>query len=319
MVKFNPLTDVPPLGGKVAIVTGGNRGMGFQLMQQLAIHGAKVYMAARSEGAAKEAIARIESEMPEHGGKVLFLHLDLGTIKGADAAARRFLETESRLDILIHNAALMSHNYARTADDLEDSLAVNHLAPFAFTQVLLSLLVATPKIPQSDVRVSSSVHTLAPRGGKFSTKEEINNTLSWSPLTTNSIFARYARYGRSKLILFAMELRTRFASSSSSPALSIALHPGCVATETVLASMHAVPIIGPLMRFAVSRLAMSPLDGAATALFAATPPVVRERAGEFAGAYLVPYGEIAGAGDGLHARRLWEASEELVREILRKP
>jgi len=68
---------------------------------------------------------------------------------------------------------------------------------------------------------------------------------------------------------------------------------------------------------------MSPLDGAATALFAATAPGVREPAGEFAGAYLVPYGEFArpskDAGDGLLARRLWEASEELTKEILSKP
>lgn len=76
--------------------------MGFQIVQQLANHGAKVYLAARSESASKTAISRIESENPELSGKgsVVFLRLDLSTIAGAQSAAEKFLQLESRADIL---------------------------------------------------------------------------------------------------------------------------------------------------------------------------------------------------------------------------
>lgn len=121
MAKANATSiGIPDLTGQVAIVTGGkyaqppflsfklqltssrSRGMGFHIVQQLAIHGAKVYMAARSESSAKEAIARIESQNPELRGenKVVFLQLDLSSLKASRSAAERFLESETKLHIL---------------------------------------------------------------------------------------------------------------------------------------------------------------------------------------------------------------------------
>ncbi|KAJ7436787.1 NAD(P)-binding protein [Mycena galericulata] len=327
MVKFRPATDIPSMEGKVAIVTGANRGMGFQIVQQLANHGAKVYMASRSESAAKTAISRIENENPELSGKgnVVFLHLDLSTIAGAQTAAKEFLQMESRVDILVNNAALMSHPYEETPDGLEDSLAVNHFAPFTFTCTLLPLLISTSKQPESDVRVvtiSSDIHSRAPAGGKFSTLDEVNETLgpTGSP---NGLFARYARYARSKLanILFAKGLQNKFDSADSS-VISISVNPGGVATETVLNNMGSVTLVGPVMRFLVSNLAASPLDGAAGVLFAATSREVRRQEVKFKGAYIGPNGKISQPSkdgqDSALVTKLWKASEEITVKMLSK-
>jgi len=315
------------LTGKVAIVTGGNRGMGFQIVQQLANHGAKVYLAARSESGAKTAISQIETENPKLKGQgnVVFLHLDLSTIAGAQRAAERFLQLESKADILINNAALMSHHYGKTPDGLEDSMGVNHFAHFTFTRILLPLLVSTSQQPASDVRVvtiASPIHSRAPPGGKFLTIDEVNDPLA-SAGSVNSLFGRYARYARSKLanILFAKGLQQQFDSSNSS-ALSMSINPGGVATETVQNNMGSVKLIGPVLRFLVSNLASSPLDGASAALYAATSPEVRRQAAKFKGAYLDPTGKIdkptKDGQDEALATRLWKASEKITTEVLSK-
>lgn len=119
MSKFDPVKDIPDLSGKIAIVTGGkfvctntsppladgklhSRGMGYHIVQQLANHGAKVYMAARSEASAKQAISRIEAAKPELQGKkqVVYLHLDLSTLKSAQDAANEYLQLEQKIDII---------------------------------------------------------------------------------------------------------------------------------------------------------------------------------------------------------------------------
>lgn len=76
--------------------------MGFQIVQQLANHGAKVYMASRSKSAAQKAIDLIESQNPELKGaeRVVHLQLDLASLKDTKNAALQYLQSESRLDIL---------------------------------------------------------------------------------------------------------------------------------------------------------------------------------------------------------------------------
>jgi NAD(P)-dependent dehydrogenase (short-subunit alcohol dehydrogenase family) len=105
--------------------------MGFHLTQQLANHGAKVYLASRSGDSAKvgpasliflacidayfynqEAISRMEAENPKLQGqnRVVFLHLDLGNLKGTQCAAEQYLSLEPRLDILSERS--LFHKYA---------------------------------------------------------------------------------------------------------------------------------------------------------------------------------------------------------------
>ncbi|KAJ7886672.1 hypothetical protein B0H13DRAFT_2666673 [Mycena leptocephala] len=238
--------------------------MGFHLTQQLANHGAKVYLAARSRDSASQAISRIENENPSLQGqnRVVFLPLDLVPV-----------------DILIHNAALFHEPRLREdSDGIEDGFAVKRLpgslrlhtisspSPDIYLEateldvrlIMVALLehaFTVSDVPPDCIRGPS----FAPAGGKFNTLEEINDPLG--PINSpNGIRSRYARYARSKLagILFIKELQQYSTLVRAS------------------ARDSGVPLIGPLFRFAISKFARSPLDGAATALFAATSLDVRQ-------------------------------------------
>ena len=100
-IKFDPLSDLPDLTGKVIIVTGGNGGIGYSTIQHLARKGAKVYMAARNESKATSAIEKLKSESFEPGnGEIVFMKINLSDPKQVKNAAERFVQMESRLDVL---------------------------------------------------------------------------------------------------------------------------------------------------------------------------------------------------------------------------
>ena len=95
---------------QVAIVTGGNTGLGKEIVRQLARRGAVVYMASRTEARARSAIDDLLAEHPEikeKGGRIEFLPLDLCNLKSCQEAARMFLEKEKRLDILSTSLSLL--------------------------------------------------------------------------------------------------------------------------------------------------------------------------------------------------------------------
>ena len=104
---MSPVKDnvLPNLNGYVVIVTGGNSGIGYETALQLALHGARVYIAARSKSRIINAIA----QMKDSTRKTLDLEsldLDLGSLRSVDSAAKAFMKAESRLDILINNAGV---------------------------------------------------------------------------------------------------------------------------------------------------------------------------------------------------------------------
>lgn len=100
---FDPDADIPSLTGRVALVTGGNTGIGYQTVKQLVKHGARVYLGARNESRAIGAIAQLEAEgilNIAEAGTVHWLPLDLATPRKAKSAAEAFMNREQRLDIL---------------------------------------------------------------------------------------------------------------------------------------------------------------------------------------------------------------------------
>ncbi|EEB91889.1 hypothetical protein MPER_09682, partial [Moniliophthora perniciosa FA553] len=100
--KFNPVTDIVDLRGKVVIVTGGNRGVGYSTIQHLLRGGAKVYMGARNEKKAQEAIESLKEDpsWKDKGGEVVWLKLDLSDPREAKKAAKEFLSKEKKADVL---------------------------------------------------------------------------------------------------------------------------------------------------------------------------------------------------------------------------
>ena len=116
---FNPDTDLPDLTGKVILVTGGkcvwylglvcisfsdshdSSGIGLVAIQQLARHGAKVYMGARNEEKAQAAIEKLHAEgLGPGNGQVLWLKLDLSDPREVVKAAQELMQKEERLDVL---------------------------------------------------------------------------------------------------------------------------------------------------------------------------------------------------------------------------
>ncbi|KAH8881072.1 NAD(P)-binding protein [Thozetella sp. PMI_491] len=163
--------DTPSLVGKVFIVTGGNAGVGLELVKILYTKGGKVYIAGRSPSliaAEIEKIKRIDTSSP---GQVDSLHLDLSDLDTVPQCVSAFLAQESRLDVLFNNAGLSrAAPGAITAQGHELMMGINCLGHFLLTKLLLPILIKTAESsPRGSVRVvfasSSIFEMLGPPGG----------------------------------------------------------------------------------------------------------------------------------------------------------
>ncbi|KZP08215.1 NAD(P)-binding protein [Athelia psychrophila] len=304
----NKAPELSDLTGCVAIVTGSNTGVGYETCKILAQHGAKVYMAARSESRAKAAIERLHAEgLGTNAGEVIWLELDLASPRQTKEAAEYILSHEQRLDILS-----TSSEYRETSDGLSESIAINHLSPFLFTNTLLPLLTTTSRLPDSDVRivnVSSAAHA-NPNNPRFDTVETLNTSFKDSPMKL---------YGYTKLanILFSKQLQQRL-DAESVPIIVISLHPGVFLTDGFQAAIKTWPMSGAISFLA--RLLFQPVERSGyNSAFVAASPDVRARAAEFKGAYIVPIGKIAKPSADARkpqlALELWETSEKQLAAI----
>ncbi|KAK7006771.1 hypothetical protein R3P38DRAFT_3036741 [Favolaschia claudopus] len=286
--------DIPDLKGRVAVVTGGNAGLGYTTVLELARHGAKqavdisVYNSAwphATQSLPKTAIDSVKAAVPS--AEVEFLAFDLTSLGSAKAAAKQFLEKEERLDMLVLNAGVMAKPYELTADGIE---------------------VQACNGTDSHVRIvslSSEGHRAA-QNPNFSNPEGLNQRCSTA----------MHRYGNSKLsnILFTNELQRRLADSSI---YCLSVHPGLVATNIYRGTHASYPWLAPfsfLEKYALS----SPEQGARTQLYAATALEVEEK--DLKAAYLVPYAKVgtptmrAQDKDGKLAKEFWSLCETLVAE-----
>jgi NAD(P)-dependent dehydrogenase (short-subunit alcohol dehydrogenase family) len=144
----------------VSLVTGANRGIGFEVCRQLAEHGHTVLLTARSERSAVAAAARI-------GGDVRPVVLDVTQPAGIAAVAREVGERYGRLDVLVNNAAIHYDTWQRAVDaDLavvREAAETNLYGPWQLTRAMLPLLrrSAHPRV----VNVSSEAGSMASMGG----------------------------------------------------------------------------------------------------------------------------------------------------------
>ncbi|KAL2918517.1 hypothetical protein HK105_201937 [Polyrhizophydium stewartii] len=302
--------QLPDLTGKVAIVTGGNTGLGFETVVALANKGARVFMASRSEERARQAIERIKADT---GKDVEFLRLDLQDINQAKAAADEFLAKKLPLNILVNNAGIMACPFGLTKDGIESQIGTNHLGHFVFATTLMPAL--EKGAPSRVVSVSSYGHTFCPAGGiQFDKINEPNAHNAWT------------RYGQSKLanILFARGLDKRFGSKGI---FANSLHPGVVYTELTRGPKDLYgftglfSFMGSIMSFGEWLISLSPKDGALTQIFLAASNDVVDK--NIRAKYFVPFAKETDdvskyAVDDELADRLWEWSEKTVAEKLRK-
>ncbi|KAI0909974.1 short-chain dehydrogenase [Ustulina deusta] len=309
--------ELPSLAGKVAIVTGANSrdGVGYHTAHRLALAGARVYVGARSQEKADGAIKNMLEDSPSLDAASLRpLVMDLSDFHQVRRVARRFLEDEDRLDILVNNAALLPGPVTFGSNGLSLSFATNYLGPFLFTTELVPLLTATAKQdPKNDVRVvivGSTAHYDVPAGTRFSSLDDFN-TLFAKPEDPMSY---YLHYGYTKLatILFAKELQRKF-DADGVPVLVMSPNPGGVASDGTARYLGG-------RDNDLFRAALSPADGALTILFAAAHPEPALDRAKYAGAFLLPFGGWKEASDLARdpalAAELWKGSETLLKTLL---
>lgn len=247
-------TDVPDQTGKVALVTGGNGGLGLENCRVLAGKGATVIMPARNQEKAATARAEIVTLHPDADLEVS--ELDLASLASVESFAERVREDHDHLDILINNAGVMAIPERRTVDGFEMQLGTNHLGHYALTARLLRLLVNTP-----GSRVVSVTSTARLFGRSV---DPANPHLEGN-------YDRWRAYGQSKLanLHFAVGLDQRFKAAGAQTE-SLVAHPGLSNTDLQANTMRQGG--GEASHRAASRFGMSPSDGALPQLRAATDP-----------------------------------------------
>ncbi|PTU32943.1 oxidoreductase [Stenotrophobium rhamnosiphilum] len=294
MNKKWTLADMPRLDGKLALVTGANRGLGLEISAALAAAGARVVMACRDSEKAAAGVAEVQRRVPN--ALVIPMKLDLACLKSIREFADEFGRKFSSLDILVNNASAILVPLQKTRDGFEMHMGTNHFGPFALTGLLLDLLRNSPG--SRIVNTSSMAHRLTP-GIDF-------DDLNFSRKAYKDMDA----YGKSKLatLMFTFELDRKLRQSGSNVIATVA-HPGYTATNPDYGNFF--------MRLMTKMMAQAPAMGALPALYAATAADVS--GGDFIG----PGGfkELSGypkkvdcrpeARDPKLTAKLWSLSEQL--------
>jgi NAD(P)-dependent dehydrogenase (short-subunit alcohol dehydrogenase family) len=201
--------DVPAQRGRTAVITGANTGLGFETARVLAARGARVVLACRDLGRAKQAAARIV-------GDVQTVRLDLASLASVREAVGEIGSAHGPIDLLINNAGVMMTPFGRTADGFELQLGVNHLGHFALTGLLLEQMLG---------REGSRVVTVSSNGHK-------SGRIDFGDLQSQRRYRRMAAYYQSKLanLMFTYELQRRLAAARARTQ-ALAAHPGKARTE----------------------------------------------------------------------------------------
>ena len=275
------------MNGKTCVVTGANAGIGKATAAGLASKGAAVALVCRDGERGQHARAEI---IEQTGNERIALHLaDLSSQASIRRLVQELSARYSKIDVLVNNAGMISRRRELTIEGFEAQFAVNHLAYFLLTNLLLDLLKAGG--PARIVNVSSEAH-------KFGHIhfDDLHLEQSYTPLKA---------YSQSKLanILFTYELARRLSESSVT---ANCLHPGVVATQLLNDFFGFPRFFSRVNRLFVS----SPQRGAQTSLHVATSPDVREVSGK----YFVrrrPANSSPASYDRQAAERLWQVSAEL--------
>ncbi|KAH6719546.1 hypothetical protein BKA61DRAFT_571546 [Leptodontidium sp. MPI-SDFR-AT-0119] len=325
--QWDPLTDMPSLQGKVVFLTGGCTGIGYATIKALVRRGAKVYFTARAESKAQKAKETLLSQAPDVDPEnIQWLVMDLCDLKSIDAAALELGKRESKVDILINNAAVSTAVTELVDGIWEQHMAGNFLGPFMFVNRIIPLLKNATKQENADVRIvnlTSIAHiSMLPRNFDF----RFNSAICFKqPIASYPAIWRFLgkfvfgfdlmRYAvsRNATVIFTQELQRRF-NEQGLPILCTCVHPGEVLTEGVLE-------VNGLFIQTVARLLFAPVDqGAVAPLFAATAEEVRRDAKTYGGKFLMPVGKVTKpnpvADDEGQVKGLWNvATTELNKQL----
>jgi NAD(P)-dependent dehydrogenase (short-subunit alcohol dehydrogenase family) len=245
--------------GKVVVVTGASDGIGKEIARGLARLGARVVMVGRNRAktaAAADEVRRSGARRPD------VVIADLASLASTRALAATLLERYPRIDVLVSNAGVFRLRRQLTVDGYEETFAVNHLAAYLLTCLLLDRLRASA--PSRVVVVASDAH----RGV----------VLDFEDLMSERRYRPMLAYARSKLanVMFTHALARRLEGSGVT---ANCCHPGFVATN--LGSGNRIPVRPVMALLRLTRRAISPAEGADTPVWLASAPEVEGATGGY--------------------------------------
>jgi retinol dehydrogenase-14 len=277
-----------PIAGKTVLITGATSGIGRATALGLARMGAHLAITGRDRGRTEDAAREIRAA---GGGEVDVLVADLSSQSEVRRLAEEVLHSLSRIDVLINNVGGYWDTRHVTVDGLERTFALNHLAPFLLTNLLLDKLKQSA--PARVVTVSSNAHAAG--------------RIDFGDLQGERSYSGARAYSQSKLanILFSYELARRLLATSVT---ANALHPGLVNTsfgaeDPAGVQKLLVPLLRPFMK--------SPARGAATSIHLASAPDLQRVTGRYF-ANSKPTRSSKPSFDEAVAARLWQVGGDLV-------
>lgn len=275
------------LSGKTCVVTGATSGIGEATALGLAQMGARVVVVGRSRERGEASLARLRAAGSAE--EVELRLADFASLGEVRRLADEILVTCPQLHLLVNNAGVVNLHRQLSVDGFEEMFAVNHLAGFALTNLLLERLIASA--PARIVNVSSGAHAFGP--------------LDLDDLQSERSYGAMRSYGRSKSanILFTKELARRLEGTGVTVN---AVHPGAVATRLGAQNgwfgKFATGLLKPFFR--------TPEKGASTSIHVATAPELADVSGEYF-ANCRKKQPASAACDAETAQRLWEVSARL--------
>jgi len=277
------------MNGKICLVTGGTNGIGRATAQALAQMGATVVIVGRDAQKAVQVTKEIQAA--SSNPNVDWLLADLSSQQDIRRLVAEFKSKYSQLHILINNAGGTFMTRQLSVDGIEMTFALNHLAYFLLTNLLLDMIKASA--PARIINVSSDAHS----GGKI----EFDN------LQGERSYSGIGPYGNSKLanILFTTELARRLEGTDVSVN---ALHPGLVSTGF---GKNNPGLVMKIMGVVIPLIARSPEKGAETSIYLVSSPAVQNITGKYFVDCKVTQ-PAPQAADSAVAKKLWDVSAEMV-------
>jgi NAD(P)-dependent dehydrogenase (short-subunit alcohol dehydrogenase family) len=274
--------------GKICLVTGGTNGIGKAAAQALAQMGAAVVIVGRDAQKAR----RVSEEIKSASGSqnVDYLLADLSSQRDVRRLAGEFKRKYPHLHVLLNNAGGTFATRQLSVDGIEMTFALNHLAYFLLTNLLLDTLKASA--PARIINVASDAHS---RG-----------KIDFANLQGEHSYSGFGPYGNSKLanILFTTELARRLEGTGVTVN---ALHPGLTSTGF---GQNNPGFLMKIMGAVIPLIARSPAKGAKTSIYLASSPEVQNISGKYFVDCKVTQ-PAPQAADRAVALRLWDASREL--------
>ncbi len=253
-------TDIPDQVGRVAIVTGGNGGLGLETVRQLGRKGAHVIMAARNMSKATKAAAEIRPDVSDSLLEVR--NLDLSSMASIEEFATGVTSEYKSIHLLFNNAGVMATPQQLTADGFELQFGTNHLGHFYLTYLLLPLLLQAPA-----ARVVSTSSTARFSAGKYDL-DNLHLRVGYKP---------WEAYGISKRanLHFAIELNNRLAAAGAATT-AYAADPGFSKTDLqATSSQSSGGFSQRISHVGVERIGQPAARGALPQLRAGTDPAAR--------------------------------------------